>query len=384
MYVTGTLRCWPPRVPRKNRERGSIFSPSQSTIANTPMRPARIPGGFFKREGRMTEKEILTCRLIDRPLRPLFPEGYRNETQVIALVLSADKENDPDLMGITGASAALYCSSIPFYTPVAAVRVGMLDGEFVINPSITKLKESALNLTVAGTDEALVMVEAGAKEIPEDKIIEALEFGHGVVKQLIALQKELYEKINPTKLEVTAPSFDSAEYERIETAFSQRISEALHVKGKLEGYAALDEVVKDITNSVPEEETEKRVQAGKIYQSIMEKIFRQEILKDRVRPDGRQFNEVRDISAEISLLPRTHGSALFTRGETQALVTATLGTGDDGAAPGRAGGRILQAVHAALQFSSLQRRRGKVHARPRPSRNRPRRPGREVHPTCDA
>jgi len=314
---------------QKEPREGINFFPLTVDYREYTYAAGRIPGGFFKREGRMTEKEILTCRLIDRPLRPLFPDGFRNETQVIALVLSADKENDPDLMSLTGASAALYCSSIPFHTPVAAVRVGILEGEFVINPTISKLKESTLNLTVAGTEEALVMVEAGAKELPEDKIIEALEFGHHAVKKLIALQKELFEKINPTKKDVTAPTLDSAEYERIETAFSQRISEALHVKGKLESYAALDEVVKDIVSSVPEEETEKREQAGKIYQKIMEKIFRQEILKDRIRPDGRQFNEVRDITSEISLLPRTHGSALFTRGETQALVTATLGTGDD-------------------------------------------------------
>jgi polyribonucleotide nucleotidyltransferase len=289
----------------------------------------KIPGGFFKREGRPTEKEVLTSRLIDRPLRPLFPEGYHNETQVIALVLSADKENDPDLMSITGASAALYCSPIPFNTPVAAVRVGMLDGNFVINPSISKLKESRLNLTLAGTEEAIVMVEAGADEIEEEVMIRALEFGHNAVRSLIALQRELYAKLNPVKMEVAKPEFDAVEYQKIEEGYAQKISEGLHVPGKLASHRRLDEIVHEIVNSYPEEETEKRAQAGKIYQHVMEKIFRKEILQDRVRPDGRQFNEIRPIDAGVSLLPRTHGSALFTRGETQALVTVTLGTADD-------------------------------------------------------
>lgn len=289
----------------------------------------KIPGGFFKREGRPTEKEILTSRLIDRPLRPLFPEGYHNETQVIALVLSADKENDPDLMSITGASAALYCSPIPFNTPVAAVRVGLLDGKFVINPSISKLKDSSLNLTVAGTEDAIVMVEAGAAEIPEEQMIQALDFGHDAIRSLIGLQKELYARVNPAKIQVVKPAFDPVEYQKIEEQYSRKISEALHIKGKLASYGKLDEIVAEIVNSYPEEDAERRVQAGRVFQHVMEKIFRKEILEDRVRPDGRQFNEIRPIDIEVSPLKRTHGSALFTRGETQALVTVTLGTADD-------------------------------------------------------
>jgi len=289
----------------------------------------KIPGGFFKREGRPTEKEVLTSRLIDRPLRPLFPEGYRCDTQVITLVLSADKENDPDLMSITGASAALYCSPIPFHTPVAAVRVGLIDGNFVINPPISKLKTSMLNLTVAGTEDAIVMVEAGAREVPEDVMIQALDAGHAAIRSLIALQKELYARINPTKVEVVKPAHDADEYRRIEEAYSQKIAEALHIRGKLASYRRLDEIVAEIVNSVPEVETERRAQAGKIYQHVMEKIFRKEILEDRIRPDGRQFGEVRPIDIQVSALRRTHGSALFTRGETQALVTVTLGTAED-------------------------------------------------------
>jgi len=244
-------------------------------------------------------------------------------------VLSADKENDPDIMGITGASTAVYCSPIPFYTPVGAVRIGYMNDQFVVNPPISKLKDSSLNLTVVGTEDSIVMVEAGANEISEEMMVEALEFAHGIIRKLIGLQKELYEKIQPRKREVQKPVFDAAEVERIERDFSRKISEALHIQGKLESYAQLDVVRDEIVNSVPEEEKDRRIQAEKIYHSVMENIFRKEMLEERRRPDGRRFDEVRPIAAEVSLLPRTHGSALFTRGETQALVTATLGTADD-------------------------------------------------------
>lgn len=308
---------------------GQDFFPLTVDYRENTYAAGKIPGGFFKREGRPTEKEILTSRLIDRPLRPLFPEGFNCETQVIALVLSADKENDPDIMSITGASAATYCSSIPFYTPVGAVRVGLMDGQFVVNPPISKLKESTLNLTVVGTEDAIVMVEAGANEISEEQMVEALDFAHGIIRRLIGLQKDLYSQMQPVKREFVAPALDAAEMERIEREFSRKISDALHVKGKLASDAQLDAVQDEVINSVPEEEPERRSQAGKIFHHLMEKIFRKEMLDERRRPDGRQFNEVRPISAEVSLLPRTHGSALFTRGETQALVTATLGTADD-------------------------------------------------------
>jgi polyribonucleotide nucleotidyltransferase len=308
---------------------GANFLPLTVDYRENTYAAGKIPGGFFKREGRPTEKEILTSRLIDRPLRPLFPEGYSCETQIVALVISADKENDPDVMSITGASAALYCSPIPFVSPIAGVRVGLMDGNFVVNPPISKLKDSRLNLTVAGTEDAIVMVEAGADEIPEEQMVEALEFAHGIIRKLIGLQKELYEKIQPVKREVTKPAFDEAEYSRIEGAFGGKISEALHLKGKLASYSRLDEVEAEIVDSVPEEESERQTQAGKIYHHVMEKIFRKEILEDRMRPDGRRFDEIRPITIEVGLLPRTHGSALFTRGETQALVTSTLGTAED-------------------------------------------------------
>lgn len=313
----------------KEAKEGQDFFPLTVDYRENTYAAGKIPGGFFKREGRPTEKEILTSRLIDRPLRPLFPEGFSCETQIVALVLSADKENDPDIMSITGASAATYCSPIPFYNPVGAVRIGYMNDQFVVNPPVSKLKESTLNLTVVGTDDAIVMVEAGANEISEDMMVEALEFAHGIIRKLIDLQKQLYQQIQPQKREFAKQAFDTEEVERIERDFARKISDALHVQGKLESNKQLDLVCEEIVNSVPEEETKRREQADKIYHHLMEKIFRREMLEEKRRPDGRQFNEVRPISAEVSFLPRTHGSALFTRGETQALVTATLGTADD-------------------------------------------------------
>ena len=313
----------------KTARTGQDFFPLTVDYKENTYAAGKIPGGFFKREGRPTEKEVLTSRLIDRPLRPLFPEGFNCETQVIAQVLSADKENDSDILSIVGASTACYCSQIPFFNPIGAVRVGYIDGQLVVNPTISKLKESVLNLTVAATEDAIVMVEAGAAELPEELMIEALDFGHNEAKKLIAIQKELYQMVNPVKREFTKPSLDAAELERIENEFSRKISDALHTPGKLASYSELDRVRDEIIASVPEEEAERREQADKIYHHLMERIFRKEMLQDRKRPDGRAFDEIRPIDIEVSLLPRAHGSALFTRGETQALVAATLGTADD-------------------------------------------------------
>jgi polyribonucleotide nucleotidyltransferase len=314
---------------QKEAKEGQGFFPLTVDYRENTYAAGKIPGGFFKREGRPTEKEILTSRMIDRPLRPLFPEGYNCETQVIVLVLSADKENDPDIIGITGASAAVYCSPIPFYNPVGAVRIGYMDGQFVVNPPISKLKDSSLNLTVVGTEDAIVMVEAGANEVTEEMMVEALDFAHGIIRKLIDMQKQLYQQIQPVKREFSKTVLDPAEVARIERDYGRRISDALHAVGKIAGAAQLDALEDEIVRSIPEEETERRTQAAQIFEHVMEKIFRKEILEDRRRPDGRQFNEIRPISIEVSLLPRTHGSALFTRGETQALVTVTLGTADD-------------------------------------------------------
>jgi polyribonucleotide nucleotidyltransferase len=291
----------------------------------------RIPGGYFKREGRPTEKEVLTARLTDRPLRPLFPEGYQHETQVISMVISADDEYDPDVLSITGASAALYLSDIPFYFPIAGVRIGLVEGKYLVNPTYEQQRNSELNLTVAGSEEAIVMVEAGAKEVTEEVMIEALMFAHGEIRKLCALQRAMYEKLGIKKRELALPPINEEMLKEMEERYSAELREALNVqnKTKLESYTAIDELKKRVVESYPAEDEAKREEAGALFDRLKERLFRDDILNNRRRPDGRRFSEVRPIASEVGWLPRTHGSALFTRGETQALVTATLGTSQD-------------------------------------------------------
>src|SRR5580698_4448462 len=291
----------------------------------------KIPGGFFKREGRPSEKEVLTSRLIDRPLRPLFPEGWSNETQIVASVLSADPDNDPDVIGVTAASAALYISKIPFITPIAAVRIGSLEGKLVVNPSYADQKVSALNLIVAGSEEAIVMVESGTLEVSEDQMVEALDFAHGEIKKIIAAIKDLQRKVNPTKVAVTAPAFDESLYKELQTKYADKLRDALDTQkhAKIESYGLVDEVKKAIMEGVPADDAEKKKLAGRAFERLRERIFRDDMLLRRRRPDGRAFDQVRQITCEIGVLPRAHGSALFTRGETQSLSTATLGTKED-------------------------------------------------------
>lgn len=289
----------------------------------------KIPGGFFKREGRPTEKEILTSRLIDRPLRPLFPQHYRCETQVIAMVLSAEPEMNPDVIAINGASAALYLSDIPFHHPIGAVRVGLIDEEFILNPAFPQSDPSTLNMVVVGTEEAIVMVEATGREVEEEKIVEALEFGHEAIRQIINKIKELAERLNITKRTVEVLSFDPEVERLVEEKATEKILDALRTPGKLASELKMKACREEIIQMFPEEDEEKHAQAGPVFDRLKEKIFRRELLEEGKRPDGRAFNEIRSIGTEVSLLPRTHGSALFTRGETQALVTVTLGTGQD-------------------------------------------------------
>jgi polyribonucleotide nucleotidyltransferase len=291
----------------------------------------KIPGGFFKREGRPSEREILTSRLIDRPLRPLFPEGWSTETQIVALVLSADSENDPDVIGVTTASAALFCSNIPFHTPIAAVRVGLIDGKLVCNPTVAEQKTSLLNIVVAGSDEAIVMVEAGSLEVSEDTVTDALAFGHEQVRKIVAAIRELHAKVQPKKLAVAPPPFDEALAKQIEQKFGARLHDSLDTAKypKLESYALVDAIKKEILEGIPEDDEDKRKLAYRAFERLREKYFREDILARRRRPDARAFDEIRKITCEIGLLPRVHGSALFTRGETQALATVTLGTKED-------------------------------------------------------
>jgi polyribonucleotide nucleotidyltransferase len=291
----------------------------------------KIPGGFFKREGRPSEREILTSRLIDRPLRPLFPEGWRNETQIVAMVLSADSENDPDVIAVTAASAAAYISDLPYEKPIAAVRVGLLEGKLVANPTVADQKTSLLNIVVAGSDDAIVMVEAGGLEVSEDTVAEALQFGHDQIRRIIAAIRELHAKLNPAKVVVAPLPFDEALAKEIEKKYGERLHDALDTAKhpKKESYQLVGALQKEILDTIPEEEEEKRKLAGRAFERLRERYFRDDILIRRRRPDARAFDQIRQITCEIGFLPRVHGSALFTRGETQALATLTLGTKED-------------------------------------------------------
>jgi polyribonucleotide nucleotidyltransferase len=291
----------------------------------------KIPGGFFKREGRPTEREILTSRLIDRPLRPLFPDGWSTETQVVAMVLSADSENDPDVIAVTAASAALYISTIPFTRPMACVRVGLLDGKLTVNPTVAEQKTSLLNLIIAGTEDAIVMVEAGSLEVSEDTMADALDFGHTEIKKIVASIRELGSRVNAKKREVKPPEFDEALYAQIKSKYGEQMRDALDTAKypKLESYGRVDAIKEQILGEVPEEDEDKQKLAHRAFEHLRERIFRDDMLVRRRRPDARQFDQIRPITCEIGVLPRVHGSALFTRGETQALVTTTLGTKED-------------------------------------------------------
>ncbi|NUQ28567.1 MAG: polyribonucleotide nucleotidyltransferase [Acidobacteriaceae bacterium] len=291
----------------------------------------RIPGGFIKREGRPSEKEILTARQIDRPIRPLFPEGFRNETQVVGFVYSADKENDPDVVAINAASCALALSDIPFSGPVGAVRVGLVDDQFVVNPTYEEKEKSLLNIMVVGTKDGIVMIESGAKEVAEDKVVDAIEFGHGELKKIVAAINELVEKAGKTKRAVAAVEKDEAYYNELKSKVGDRLKDALDTQkyAKIDSYAKVKEIKDELKAALPADEPDAPKKLSKYYELLRENTFREQVLDERIRPDRRAFDQIRQIDIEVGVLPRTHGSALFTRGETQALVTATLGTGDD-------------------------------------------------------
>jgi polyribonucleotide nucleotidyltransferase len=291
----------------------------------------RIPGGFIKREGRPSEREILTSRQIDRPIRPLFPDGFKCETQVIAFVLSADTENDPDVCGINGASAALTISDIPFNGPIGAVRVGLVNGQFVVNPTYSEMRDSLLNIMVVGTAEGIVMIESGAKEVKEETVVDAIEFGHTEIKKICAAINDLRAKAGKKKREVTPPEFDEKYYndlkKRIGADLAGRLDTQKHPKA--ESYELVKALKKELMAAIPEEDEEAQAKLKSYYETLRERIFREQVINQKRRPDGRAFDQIRDIWVEVGVLPRTHGSAIFTRGETQALVTTTLGTTDD-------------------------------------------------------
>ncbi|HEU4333372.1 MAG TPA: polyribonucleotide nucleotidyltransferase [Candidatus Eisenbacteria bacterium] len=302
------------------------FFPLQVEYREKTYAAGRIPGGFFKREGRPTEKEILSSRLIDRPLRPMFPDGFRHEIQIMSTVLSSDQANDGDILGITGASAALMISEVPFPEPVSAVRVGYVQNELVLNPTFQELDESDLDLVVAGTDGSIVMVEAGAREVSEELIVKALEFAHQAIRQLNVLQRDLQKRVGKTKMDWKGAPRDEALIEEIRKAYGDRIHQANWVAEKHARQAALDAVAAEAKAAYAEKAPGSEKAVSAILGELEEHDVRKMIVKEKRRPDGRGFDDVRPITVEVGTLPRTHGSSLFTRGQTQALVIATLGT----------------------------------------------------------
>jgi polyribonucleotide nucleotidyltransferase len=288
----------------------------------------KIPGGFIKREGRPSEKEILTSRLIDRPVRPLFPEGFLHETQIIAMVLSADPEQDPNSLAVVGAGAALAISDIPFHHVLGGVRVGMVKGEYIANPTYSEGRESKLNIIVAATEGGIVMVEAGAQQASEQEVVGAIDFGHTCCKKIAAAIHELVAKVGKPKLAFEAKALDQALYDQIATQAREPLIDALNTEKypKLESHTKVAELKKKVLEGLAEEQKD---EGKKVFEALKERVFRDEMLKHHRRPDGRAFDQIRQITIETGVLPRTHGSALFTRGETQALVTLTLGTKDD-------------------------------------------------------
>src|SRR5499427_5583905 len=282
----------------------------------------RFPGGFIKREGRMSEKEVLTSRQIDRPIRPMFAEGFKCETQVIAFVLSADSENDPDVCGINGASAALHVSDIPFLGPIGAVRVGLINGQFIVNPMYNEMRESLLNIMVVGTSEGIVMIESGAKEVKEETVVDAIDFGHAEIKKICAAINDLRAKVGKPKRVVEPPQFDQAYYDGLRSKIGAELTDALDTKkhAKLESYSLIDQLKDRLGAELPEDDEEAKKKLDHYYETLRERIFREQVTQQHRRPDGRAFDEIREIWIEAGVLPRTHGSAIFTRGETQALV----------------------------------------------------------------
>ena len=321
MLVTATSR--------KELKEGKDFLPLIVDYRENTYAAGKIPGGFFKREGRPSEREILIARLIDRPVRPLFPEGYFFDTQIVGLLLSADLENEPDTLGVIGASAALYFSDIPFTTPLGAVKVGLVDGQYVVNPTDKELDRSPLNMTVVSNESGIIMIEAGAQEIEEDKLLEGLSLAHETNQRIIKAQKDLFAALGIKKREFTAKAFDAAKLAEVERVHGPALLEAMQVRGKKANETAIKAVREAALALVPEDKPEDKLATKELFYKLEEKLFRELVIRKNLRTDGRGFDDIRPITSEVGLLTRTHGSALFTRGETQALATVTLGTFDD-------------------------------------------------------
>jgi polyribonucleotide nucleotidyltransferase len=316
-------------VASEEKREGIDFLPLTVNYLEMTYAAGRIPGGFFKREGRPTDREILISRFIDRPLRPLFPKGFQNETQIIATVLSADSDHDPSVLGMIGASAALYISDIPFDVPIAGAKVGRIDGEYVINPSPDELELSDIDLFVAGSQDAIIMVEGSAKEVKEETILEAILFGHQSLKPVIQLQKQLRDACGIKKREVDSEKPDEMLIEKVKGLTQERLQKAYQITEKAKRHEYLEESLNFALKAIGTEEEPTRKKVGKIFEDLDRKLKRHWILEKRERIDGRGLQDIRPISCEVGILPRTHGSALFTRGETQVLAVVTFGTSED-------------------------------------------------------
>lgn len=316
-------------VAAKEIKTNTDFFPLTVDYQEKTFAAGKIPGGFFKREGRPSEKEILTSRLIDRSIRPLFSEGIRCETQIIATVLSADRENDPDVVAMLGASVALHVSDIPFNGPLAGVRIGRLNGQWIMNPTQTELQESDTDIFLSGSRDAIVMVEGGAKMLPEDEVLEALFLGHEAIQPVLEVQDEIRREIGKPKRPVPLAQRDEVIVRRVGEFARERLRQAMEVPEKLERYRRLDEVKSEIVSQALAEYPDKEMDIKAAFDELKRNYFRRLIVEQERRIDGRGLKEVRPISCEVEVLPRTHGSALFVRGETQVLVVTTLGTASD-------------------------------------------------------
>ncbi len=316
-------------VSDHNAREGLDFFPLTVEYQEKAFAAGKIPGGFFRREGRPGADEILTCRVIDRPVRPLFPKGYRFETQVVATVMSADRAGNPDVLSLCGASAAFTISDIPFDGPIAGVRVGRVGDKLIVNPSVDEQAECDIDLLVAARRDAIVMVEGGAKMVPEDEILEALFFAHETVQPILDAQEQLRAAVGRPKREFVPPKLDEALLVRVKELATPGLVKAYSNREKLARYAALDAFKAEFKAQLPPEWIERKSEVSEALDKVKKEIVRNDIMNNGRRLDGRGLKDVRPITVDVSLLPRTHGSALFTRGETQAIVVTTLGTAAD-------------------------------------------------------
>ena len=321
MFVTATSK--------KEVKEPKPFLPLIVDYRENTYAAGKIPGGFFKREGRPSEREILISRLIDRTIRPLFPEGYTFDTQIVALLLSADLVHDHDILGIIGASAALYFSDIPFTTPLGAVKIGLVDGQFIINPTADEQDRSTLTITAAGAEEGINMIEAGAKEVDEEKVCEGLALAHEPIRKIIQAQKDVFRQLNIVKRAFQPVLHDPAKLEDLARQVKPALLEAIQIRDKKENEAAIRQILDGLLKAIPQDQAELVAETKENFHYLHKQLVREIMLIDGRRMDGRAFDEIRPIQIEVGLLPRTHGSALFTRGETQCLATVTLGTFED-------------------------------------------------------